>query len=347
MSASSVKYNKYGLIRIYSATKNELVHELPLPVREDKLALAQDGRKNKAKQFKVKDFYVMLVEKLYNYEEGSVFHKDEIGAAFPDRNVNNQMYELFNVLEALGYLGREGAGMFQWFGPKSVRAAKTLKDLKTVAINNQDEDGSFNPAIGDVKMMTTPKLAEIVLMIFLSLGHNTTISKQQIFSLIFKSENEKLCTAAMKLPKVLKVLEAIGIILHDFPIYADFSQYCYVGPDVECDEFLDLEEFEETAVKEKEVNTANIITLGEDELQFLKEETVPLPRKEIVLEENGTWTIRDYVPVSYSYTREQSEIFPQIEEKKSVSESSQVRENRFVGLVEVKDEILDETDKNN
>ena len=317
---------------------NELIHELPPPVREDKLALVQDGRKNRAKQFKVKDYYLMLVEKLNTYEEGSVFHKDEIGAVFPDRNVNNQMYELFNVLEALGYLSREGAGMFQWFGPDSDRAAKTLKDLKTVAINN-----SFDHATGDVKMMTTPKLAEIVLMIFLSLGHNTTISKQQIFSLIFKSENEKLCTAAIKLPKVLKVLEVIGIILHDFPTCAEFSNYCYVGPDVDCDEIMDFEELGETAVIEVNTNTANIITLDEDEFQFLRDETVPMPMKEIVLEESGSWTIRDYVPVSY--TEEQSEISPQIEEKKFISESLQVRENCFVGLVEVKDEILDETVK--
>lgn len=339
-SASSVKY---GLdIRIYSATKNELVHELPLPVTEDKLEMVQASRKNKAQKFTVKDFYLMFVEKLYTYEEGSVFHKEDICAAFPDRNVNPQLYELFNVLEALGYLGRaEGAGKFQWFGPESDRAAKILKDLKTVAINNQDEDGLFDPATtGDVKMMTTIKLAEVILMIFLSLGHNTTISKQQIFSFIFKSEIAKLCTAALKLPKVLKVLEVVGIIL-PVPTSAEFSHYCYVGPDVECDEFFDLEELEETP--KIKVDTANIVILDEDEFQFLKEETVPLPKKEIVLEESGSWTIRDYVPVSYSYTEKQSENFPLIDEKNSVSDSSRVK-SCVVGLVEVKDEILNEAD---
>ena len=333
---SSPSYEDALNIRICSSKTEKFVHLLPLPVTEDKLVEA-----SKRTYQPHEDFYTRFMEKLHTFQEGSVIHKDDLCAVFPKRNVINQLYELTNVLEALGYLRREGAGKIQWFGPDSDRAAKTLMDLKTIAINRQEEDGSFD--IGDVKLMTIPVLAEIVMMIFISLGHNITITRHELFSLIFKNNNENHSTVALKLPKVLKVFEVLGIIVHDFPTCDEFPKntavkYRYVGPGVEYSEFFELEE----TVK-IEVDTENVIIVDEDEFQLLIEETVSMPEKEIVLEASGSWTIRDYVPVTYS-SKDQRETSPRNEDYKNINESSQVRENCYVGLVDVKDEAPEEAD---
>ena len=336
---SSPYYEDALNIRIYSSKTEKFVHLLPLPVTEDKLVEA-----SKRTHQPQEDLYTRFMEKLHTFKEGSVFHKDDLCAVIPERNVINQLYDLTNVLEALGYMRREGAGKIQWFGPDSDRAAKTLKDLKTIAISSQEEDGSF--VTGDVKLMTTPMLAEIVMMIFISLGHNSTITRHELFSLILKNDYEKHSTVALKLPKVLKVFEVLGIIVHDNPTCAEFPKnsavkYRYVGPDVEYPEFFGLEE----TVK-IEVDTENIIIVDEEEFQLLIEETVSMPEKEIVLEASGSWTIRDYVPVTYS-SKDLSEKSPQNEDHKYINEVSQVRENCSVGLVDVKGEAPEEADLTN
>ena len=299
---------------------------LPPLVTEEELVEASRRTRNRDE-----DVTPRMMKKLHTYDEGSVFHKDDICAVLPKKNVLTQLYDLLNILEALGYVKREGGGKFQWFGPGSDRAAKTLKDLKTFAINNQEEDGSFAFDRGDGKTMTTSMLAEIVMMIFISLGENSTITRHELFSLIFKKDHEKTSTVSLKLPKVLKVFEVLGIIAHDSLVPSVKYRYVAVGTDVESSEFFELEE----TVK-IEADTEDIIIVDEEDLQLFKEETMPTPEKEIVPEASGSWTIRDYAPVTYK-SKDQLETSPQNDE-------TQVRDNCYVGLVDVKDEFLEGAD---
>ena len=300
MSQSSIGHSPH--IRIYSACTNNLVHELPLPLAEYQLVERTIVEKTQRdRPVNMNDIYLTFMEKLETYQEGTVFHKDELCAIYPEKNVLNYLYELLNVLEALGYIRKMGKGTFQWFGSGSDRAAKTLKDLQSIANNNED--------LGDINTMTTPMLTEMVMVVFISLGYTNSISKQQILDSIFKDEREKLCTQALKLPKVLKVLEVIGKINHYPPDedevlnndYDSTDRYRYIGHIDECNQFMELEE---TAVEVKmEVDSDNIIKLSEDDLKLLQQETkpiLPMSVNEIVLDGSGSWTIKDYVPVSYN-----------------------------------------------
>ena len=133
-SSSEANHSQVNqVIRIYCAQTKQLVHELPEIVSE--VELVEASRKDKAKRnLPFEKLCSMILERLSTSVEGSVYHVDDFCNAFREkRNVGVQIYDLFNVLESIGYLKKVKKGTFKWFGPESEQAAKTFRDLKTVA----------------------------------------------------------------------------------------------------------------------------------------------------------------------------------------------------------------------
>ena len=310
-------------IRVLSTLTGNWIHELPPPLSEDKLLEACTREKSERRPFK--KLCSMIMERLLTFQEGSVFLVDDISKAFPEKNVSSSIYHLFNVLEGLGYVSKDkSVGSYVWFGPGSDRATKTLKDLKTVAIN---QEGSSSSIPGDtLAKLTIARLTEEVLMIFLSNSPLYTISMHQVFFLVFNKKHQPNTTAALNVSRVFKALEVLGIISS-----TDIgANYQYTGPTIESHA-----SFEEIGKIEVD-GDPNANVEDDDVVDRLHENTVPI--KKIVLETNGDWIIQDYIPVGSD-----DKIDKENEQKHDSKSSKERREvcQSFV-LVNVEDEILKE-----
>ena len=363
-STSEANHNQ--VIRIYLAQTKQVVHELPPIVSEGELVLA--SRKDKAKKhLPLEELCSLILERLSTSVEGSVYHVDDFCNAFREkRNIGVPIYDLFNVLEALGYLKKVKKGMFTWLGLESDQAAKTLRALKTIAINHDGLDDFDVDDNDTASKITIPKLTEKVVMIFLSVNPTQTISFHQIFFQAFK-ENQVGSGNSAKLSKVLKVLEVIGLIVHvDHWVvgkrkrsHTDDS-YHYAGPAIEgyssieeigkIEADFDYEGMEET----NEVVKIEAETDNEDleNMDIIHEETAP--KKELILgeDEDGNWIIRDNIPVSsegdnlvvgkdLELCKEEAEDNSPDSDEFSGKEDNIVG-NGNAGLIDVKDEILAE-----
>ena len=322
-------------IRVTSTLTGNWIHDLPPPLSEEKLLEASKRDKQKSERRPFKKLCSMVLERLLTFPEGSVFLVDDISKAFPEKNVSSSINQLCNVLEGLGYVSKlKSGGNFVWFGPGSDRAAKTLKDLKTVAIN-QEGSSTYSPGDTLAKIGIT-RLTEEVLMTFLSISPLYTISMQQVFFLVFNKKYQPATTAAFNVARVFKVLEVLGIISPDAG-----ANYQYTGPTVESHEsFEDIGKIE--ADGEPNANTEDDDVVMVDKLH---EKTVPM--KKIVLGTDGERIIQDYIPVC-SDDKIDKEIKPQgnKNEQTHASSSKSSTERREVcqsfALVDVKDEILKE-----
>ena len=313
------------VIRIYCAQTKQLVHELPEIVSE--VELVEASRKDKAKRnLPLEKLCSMILERLSTSVEGSVYHVDDFCNAFREkRNVGVQIYDLFNVLESIGYLKKVKKGTFKWFGPESEQAAKTFRDLKTFAFNHDSSVDSDDDDDESSTKRTIPRLTEKVVMIFLRAKPTQTISFHQIFVQVFKKEYQAGLGQAA-LTKVVTVLEVLGLIVHvdrsegaERKGFRAGASYRYAGPAI--DGYSSFEEIgknevdtehedlvEDTAPKKEletgeyfeEIGKIEADTDYEDleEMDSIQEETAP--KKELVLDEDGNWSVQDYIPISYA-----------------------------------------------
>ena len=319
-------------IRVLSTLTGNWIHELPPPLSENKLLEACTRDKSERRPFK--KLCSMIMERLLTFQEGSVFLLDDIRKAFPEKNAITSIYHLCSVLEGLGYVSKDkSVGTFVWFGPGSDRAAKTLKDLKTVAIN---QEGSSSSIPGDtLAKLKIARLTEEVLMIFLSISPLYTISMHQVFFLVFNKKHQPATTAAFNVSRVFKVLEVLGIISS-----TDIgANYQYTGPTIESHA-----SFEE--IGKIEVDGDPIANVEDDDVvDRLHEKTVPI--KKIVLGTDGVWTIQEAIPVgSDDKIDKENEPLGNGNHKEQNHDSKSSKERREVCqsfvLVDVEDEILKE-----
>ena len=293
------------------------IHDLPPLFPEEKLL---ETRVVKAKSRPFKTLCSLILERLFTFQEGSEFLMDDICRAFPEKSVRTSIYHLFNVLEGLGYMTKvKNGGTLVWFGRESYKAAKTLKDLKTVAINQEGLAGSVS---GDTKIT---RLTEEVLMIFLSISPLNSISIYQVFFLVFNREFQPRITASCNMLKVLSVFEVLGIITPAGTGTGVNLNYHYTGPTI--DSHASLEDIG------KLVDDDNPYPDVKDDVVGTLQEMVPGT--------DGGWIIQDYIPVSDDdniLNSVKEDVTPgNKEEQKSVRKDAVCQ---IFGLVDVKDEIL-------
>ena len=367
---SSSEGSQSQVIRIYCAQSKQLVHELPQIVSEVEL-LAEESRKDKAKSnFPFGQLCSMILERLSTSVEGSVFHVKDVCNAFQGKK-NVQIYELLNVLKGLGYLMKVKKGTFKWFGPESEQVAKTFRDLKSIAFNHDGSVDSDDDDDESSTKRTIPRLTDKVMMIFLRAKPIQTISFHQIFVQVFKKEYQAGPGDSANLSKVVTALEVLGLIVNVVNrsegterkrSRADAS-YHYAGPAI--DGYSSFEEIgknevdtehedlvEEIAPKKEletgeyfeEIGKIEADTDYEDleEMDSIQEETAP--KKELMLDEDGNWSVQDYIPVSYADNVVSGEVLYVCKEEdiKSDSDESSGSGKEDPIKVDVKDEILDD-----
>ena len=314
-------------IQVFSALTGKWIHDLPPLLSEDKL-LENISRKAKSEPLPFKRLCSMILERLLTFPEGSEFRVDDLCRAFPEKNISSSIYHLLNVLEGLGYVSKvKKVGTFVWFGPESDKAAKTFKDLKTVAIKQEGSNGSVSGNT-DAKMTIT-RMTEEVLMIFLTISPLYSISMHDVFFLVFNGENSST-TASFNMSRVFKVFEVLGII----SFTDNGKNYQYTGPNIESHP-----SFEE--IGKIEIERDLFPNVEDDVVVTIPEQNVP--RIEMVLgtDGDGGWIMRDYIPVSYDDKIVREDVTPGSNELESNSNGRETDRQSF-GLVDVKDEILEE-----
>lgn len=131
-----------------------------------------------------------------------------------------RLYDICNVLEALGVVIKKKVNTFCWVGVNGAKMIETLRHLKTVAESEDLHSLILNKEVvtdnNKTLKLNLQVLTEKMMMLFLLLDSHESLTKSQLYSFIFRGAEENKASGILRISKVLKIVQTLGLLSTDW-----------------------------------------------------------------------------------------------------------------------------------
>ena len=257
----STQQDNINNIRIICPATGKLIHNLPgLP---DESVLFQERRKMKEKEKSIECLTQELIQVLGS-KPNVTFNVKSLAEDLGDDV--KRIYDICNVLEAVGIVIKKKVNTYCWMDVGGDLMMETLRHLKTIAESEDLHNLILNKEVVTDRQETIKLnlqvLTEKTIMLFLLLSPNESFTKAQLYDFIYRGAEENKSSGILRIAKVLKVLQSLGLLAEDLCLDLDIfaksnaqrvKRFRYVGPAVTS--FGDSEDSQLARIKEQAVSS--------------------------------------------------------------------------------------------